>query len=126
MKAFIPKCGNLKNGGHENIVPLEANRSLLNEWYGKLQSIFQEKIHVGTIVSGDSWNREVDRIKWFCEKVNSKCEDMESYAVYEVCMAQQVPVVGIRMISNSSINQEEYDRTLAEKLQKLLIGVLSS
>lgn len=95
----------------------------------KLVKIFEQKlnsniIHIGTIASGDCWNKEVDRIKWFVDKIDSKCEDMETYAAYKVSNDNKVPVIGIRIISNSQINQEKYDKTLAIKLQKELYKIL--
>lgn len=82
------------------------------------------KIHKGTIASGDIWNKECDRINWFIDELDSLCEDMETFAVYKVCQNNDVPVLGIRMISNSEINNESYDRSLAEILQKKIIEMI--
>ena len=39
-------------------------------------------IYEGRIGSGDVWNKEKDRIKFFNEKYETSCEEMEIYSIY--------------------------------------------
>lgn len=98
---------------------LPADADLVTQFKNILES--KEKIHIGTIVSGDGWNQEVDRIKWFIEKLDSKCEDMETYSAYRVCNDNNIPVIGIRIASNSTINKEEYVPNIAIKMQEIIV-----
>ncbi len=82
-------------------------------------------VHVGTIISGDGWNNECDRINWFVNELDSLCEDMETYPVYKICTANSLPVLGIRMISNSTLNDESYERNLAAKLQEKIVDMIA-
>lgn len=109
-----------KDGDDVKNEKIFATNDLIIYFNNILYQKLNQRIHVGTIVSGDGWNQEADRIKWFIEKVNSKCEDMESYATYKVCMDNNVPVIGIRIVSNNILNNEPYDRTLATKLQIII------
>lgn len=98
---------------------IPADPNLINLF----KNIFKSKatIHVGTIISGEGWNQEVDRIKWFINKFDSKCEDMETYSAYKVCTDNNIPVIGIRIASNNILNKEEYDPNIAIKLQEIIV-----
>ena len=98
---------------------IPADPNLINLF----KNIFKSKatIHVGTIISGEGWNQEVDRIKWFINKFDSKCEDMETYSAYKVCTDNNIPVIGIRIASNNTLNKEEYDPNIAIKLQEIIV-----
>ena len=98
---------------------IAADANLISQFKNILES--KERIHVGTIVSGEGWNQEVDRIKWFINKLDSKCEDMETYSAYKVCTDNNVPVIGIRIASNNTINNEEYDPNIAIKMQEVIV-----
>lgn len=82
------------------------------------------KIVSGTIGSGDVWDREVDRIIWFNEKYNVSCEEMETISVYTVCNKLNIPVIGIRVISNNEITNEKYDKNIAVEAQKYVIEIV--
>ena len=103
---------------------IEANSVLLEKIQDYFQNQLKNKVHVGTIASGDAWNREADRIHWFVNEIDSKCEDMESYSVYKVCLDNKIPVLSIRIISNSQINGERYNKSTADHLQKILSDYL--
>jgi len=96
--------------------------TLVNTFYTFLKDNFN--VHKGTIVSGDGWNKEYDRIAWYISELNSLAEDMETYSVYKICRDNNVPVLGVRMISNSEINEESYDRELGKKLQENIIKMI--
>lgn len=76
------------------------------------------KVHFGVIGSGDVWNQEADRILWLNQKYGTLCEEMEGIAVYKVANDSEIPVLGIRIISNNEILGENYDRNLAVKSQE--------
>ena len=75
-------------------------------------------IHLGTIGSGDVWNQEIDKLLWLNDKYDALCEDMESIAIYAVANNFNVPVLGIRVISDNAILGEDYDRNLGLQSQK--------
>ena len=49
---------------------------------------------------------------------------MESMSCYSVCEQFKIPCVGVRIISNNELLQEELDTEKAIELQKLLFRVL--
>ena len=83
-------------------------------------------IHIGTIGSGDIWNREIDRILWFHEKYGTLCEDMESIAIYTAANQFDIPVIGIRIISNNEILGETYERNLGKKSQEFTYNFINT
>ncbi|MCL2396588.1 MAG: 5'-methylthioadenosine/S-adenosylhomocysteine nucleosidase [Defluviitaleaceae bacterium] len=79
-----------------------------------------------TLGSGDMFNNEIDCIKWITDNLGTACEDMESAAVYQCCAGYDVPCIGIRIISNNGLIGSEYDRSMADKLQRKLLPVLQT
>ena len=79
----------------------------------------------GTIASGDMWNREADMIHAFRNRFGTECEEMESFAVFQVARAFKVPALAIRIISNNElIPGEEYDRNIGVTCQRYVLDVV--
>lgn len=76
------------------------------------------KVYKGVLGSGDVFNREYDRICWIENTFHNLCEDMESIGIYSVCNELQIPCIGIRIISNNELLQEEINKSVAFDLQK--------
>lgn len=72
----------------------------------------------GSVATGDIFSREDDRIVWLTEKFHTSCEDMETAAVYKVCEAFGVPCVGMRVISNNELLDQELNEESAQALQQ--------
>ncbi len=83
-----------------------------------------DKYDFGTIGSGDAWNCEVDKILWLHEKYGTLCEEMEGIAVYVVANNFNIPVLGIRVISDNEILGEPYERELGRKSQEFTYEVI--
>lgn len=81
-------------------------------------------VRPGCLGSGDVFNREYDRITWIRDQVGEDCEDMESYAMYELCHSFGVPCVGVRLISNNELTGLPYDRDTGIQLQKFVLQVV--
>ena len=79
----------------------------------------------GTIATGDVWNREVDAIRFFHEKLGTSCEEMEGFAAAQVCAQFGVPVLVLRVISNSELHPDEpFSREAAALGQGYTLDVL--
>lgn len=89
-----------------------------------LKKINKNKIYKGILGSGDIFNREYDRMVLINNIFNNDCEDMESIGCYSVCDKFNIPCIGIRIISNNELLQEEIDKEKAIELQKLLFNIL--
>lgn len=67
----------------------------------------------GTIGSGDIWNRELDVIDRLHREHGTLCEEMEGFAVAQVCFMLHVPMLDVRVISNSEwYADEEFDESV--------------
>lgn len=110
--------------GKDELIKLEANENLLNIAI-KCSNLYERgKVISGIIGSGDVWDNEIDRIKWFNEKYNILCEDMETISTYNVCNKLAIPVIGIRIISDNEITGEKYDKNIAIEAQKYVINMI--
>ena len=96
---------------------IELAKGINNNEYGK--------IYVGTIGSGDVWNREIDRILYLNKNYNILCEDMESIATYTIANSLNIPIISIKMISDNSLTGEEYNREIGKNLEKYIIEYIN-
>lgn len=65
------------------------------------------KLKAGTIGSSDIWNKEIDRILFLKNALGTDCEEMEGFGVAQVCSHFNVPVMGIRIVSNNEMYPDE-------------------
>lgn len=127
-KGSNPLAWELKTfkSGVENDVLIEnyANPELI-EISKKVESKYTKgKVVFGTLGSGDGWNKEWDRIDWLNSNYNTLCEDMESISTYTICNKFNIPVLGIRVISNNErIQTQTYDRTTGIDSQEFTLEV---
>lgn len=80
----------------------------------------------GVLGSADEWNNQLDRIALLRKRCNTASEDMETAAVAQLCLSYGIPFLGIRILSNSIVNGEEYDESVAEVCQKFVISVVET
>ena len=103
---------------------LQADRYLLSIAKEASYCYSKGNVHYGILGSGDCWNKEIDRIDWICEETNISCADMESIGVYSVANRLNVPVLGIRVMSDNELLQEEYDRETSIEAQRITLEIM--
>ena len=89
----------------------------------KFKNIGQEnniKLIEGRVGSGDIWNKEKDRIKYFNQNYSTLCEEMEIYSVYKIATQENIPCLGLKIISNNGMIGQKYDPNVSEKLNEFL------
>ena len=82
------------------------------------------KIVVGTIGTADQWNRELERIKFIHERYNTSAEEMETVAAAQVAKAFNIPFMGIRILSNTDIHNEDFNPQTAIWCQEYTIELI--
>ena len=80
----------------------------------------------GVIGSADEWNNQLDRIAMLHRRYKTTTEDMESAATAQLCLSYGVPFIGIRILSNSIVMDEEYDEAVGEDVQKFVISYVEA
>lgn len=70
------------------------------------------------MVVGDVWNKEADRIFYLNQRYGILCEDMESVSVYTIANLYDIPVIGIKAVSNNEFLKEEYYKEVGIESQK--------
>lgn len=104
--------------GKDDELKVEKADKLLIECVKEIEKEYTKgKILYGRIGSGDIWNNEADRIMYLNKKYNTLCEEMEGIAIYQIANQYNIPVIGIRIISNNEILNEKYDVSTGEELQ---------
>ena len=80
---------------------------------------------IGTTGSGDAWNNERDVIVNFRNQFGTDCENMEDFAVAQICEQFSVPYLAIRIISNTALyDNEPFDKSKGEDCQVFCLDVI--
>ena len=103
-------------GEDDRAIFWEADKDLIE--LAKNVNYEEGNIHTGVIGSGDIWNKELDRIIMLNNKFGVLCEEMEGIAVYTVSNNFNIPVIGIRVISDNEFLGEEFERNIGLYSQK--------
>lgn len=67
------------------------------------------KVVEGVIGTADQWNRELERINMIHNKYNTSIEEMETVAAAQVSKAFSIPFIGIRILSNTDLHNENFN-----------------
>lgn len=98
------------------------------EMYAAAMSVAGEYTH-GKVVSGvigsaDGWNKEIDRILQLHNTIGTSVEEMETASVAQVAESFHVPFLGIRILSNSELHNENFDPKSAAYCSEFVIQVV--
>lgn len=102
----------------------KANEEYVEKFYKLLLKYKKDGVHIGTIASGDIWNREKERIIFLNKEYKTLGEEMEVAGVYTAANRYNIPVISIRIVSNNEIRNEDYRKEIALDCQKLLYKIL--
>ncbi len=81
-------------------------------------------IQSGKIASADAWLDRKDLITLMHETFGTCGEDMETASVAQLCHCFSVPLLSIRMLSNTRVHDEEYDESVTDALQEYTLQVI--
>ena len=107
--------------GIDELVELKADKDLLDIAKEQVKKL-NVNYHVGRIGSGDVWNAEKDRLLWLSEKYNVICEDMETIGTYQRGTKFNIPVLGIRILSDNLLLGEDYDKSVGKIGQEFVVS----
>lgn len=120
------------------------------ESYNRTEQVWQEKIHYyadtllletardvakcydtmqvveGVIGSGDLWNKEIDRILWLNETLQTVAEEMEAASVAQIAANYDIPYLCIRIVSNNEMYEEVFDATTGIECQNFVLKVVEN
>lgn len=111
-------------GEDDRKIILKADTKLIDFIYSTKRNYTKGDVYIGTIGSADVWNREKDKLKFLNEKHNVDCEDMESASIYTVANNYNIPVVGIKIMSDNELLGEEYEPEVGKYLQEYFYEIL--
>jgi adenosylhomocysteine nucleosidase len=94
---------------------------LVNFAYENVKHPAKGKVVKGVIGTADEWNREVARINWLYKTYQTAAEEMESSSAALVAEAYKVPFIGIRILSNTDLHNQDFDPETAVTNQKYVI-----
>ena len=80
----------------------------------------------GVVGSADQWNREIDKLLWAHEVFGIDSEDMETAAVHQVAHISGIPILAVRIISNSEHHGQEFRPELGSVCANFVIDVVKA
>ena len=80
----------------------------------------------GVIGSGEIWNSELDRIRWFHSQYGTTVEEMETASAAQIAGFFQIPFLGIRVLSNNITNDGKYDAKTGDACQDYVYEVVKA
>lgn len=98
--------------------------ALLNSAIAVKDSYQRGKVVEGTIGSANFWNNEIDRIQWFHQNFGTSVEEMEGSAAAMIASEYNIPMLGIRVLSNNLTNGGKYDPSTAEDCQRFVLAMV--
>ena len=112
-----------RTGHREKVTEFPCDEKLL-----QIAERVETTLHTGRGVLGsaDEWNNQIDRIALLREKYHTASEDMESAAVAQLCFSYGIPFLGIRILSNSIVNGEEFDESVGIEGQKFTLRLVEA
>ena len=115
-----------ENGTERRVIELKADSELLKAAVDEGRNYQAGKVVIGKISSSNNWNRQIDMIRFYNEKYGSSCEEMEAHAAAHICKNYKVPFLGIRIISNTEIHNEDFDPASGTSCQQYVLEVVRS
>lgn len=82
------------------------------------------KLVKGTIGTADQWNRELERIKFIHETFGTAAEEMETVAAAQVAKAYGIPFMGVRILSNTDVHNEDFNPETALWCQEYTVDLI--
>lgn len=98
-----------------------ADQGLMNIAQSMASRYKKGKVVTGIIGTADEWNREVDRINWLHSNFNTAVEEMETSSAALVAQAYKVPFIGIRILSNTDLHNQDFDPQTAVDCQQFVL-----
>lgn len=125
-----------KDGGHITLQhPTLHSDTTLLETASKVEYKVEDinpDVTQGIIASSDCWNKGVNFVNSLHNVFQEDCEEMESYAVANVCKNYNIPMLAIRVISNNLIlgsgagEPGEFDPKAKENCQHYVLDVVKA
>ncbi|MBE3580437.1 MAG: MTA/SAH nucleosidase [Thermoanaerobacteraceae bacterium] len=104
----------------------EGDQELLKIAESVASSYQYGRVVRGVIGTADEWNRELDRIKWAHERLGTSVEEMETASAAQVARAYNIPFLGIRILSNSEPQNENWDPKAGAYCQEYVLQVIKA
>lgn len=84
------------------------------------------KIVRGVIGTADQWNRELERINYLHKTFNTSVEEMETVASAQIAKAFNIPFIGVRILSNTDVHNEDFNPKTALWCQEYIIDLIKN
>jgi adenosylhomocysteine nucleosidase len=97
-----------------HLATFKGDASLLAAARSVKQTYTKGRIVEGVIGSSDVWNDEVDRILRLHAAYGTEAEEMETASAAQIAAQLGVPLLGIRILSDNTLNGGSYDPKTSE------------
>ena len=103
----------------------KKDRALVPNKIFASQFLKMENTKLGTVLTSDTWHKDVESINEIHNKTNSDVEEMESYMSCKCASDNSLNFVALRIVSNNATTKEKYIRETGITLQQELFSLLN-
>lgn len=114
------------NGRVKRVPSFKGNEDLILSAEKAIASYFKGKVVKGALASADQWNKELDRLLYFNNNLETLGEDMETAASAQISMSYSIPFVGIRIVSNNEHHKEVFAKDSCDYCQEFVVETLKN
>lgn len=116
-------------GGRQDVINFPCDQALSAVLKEEAEKLYDGTVHSGVIATSDRFVADPKLGNWLHDTFGALACEMEGGAIAHVCMANSIPCVVLRSISDNANDPDVVDfRTFVEnsskKAQKLLISVI--
>lgn len=119
-------CNFCSDDNFEENIKYESDKYLIDMAKKESKNYKYGNVHIGILGSADTWDKEADYVIWLNNNLGIISADMESIGTYTVAKKYNIPVIGIRVISDNAILHEQYNRNVANDVQEFILNLLES
>lgn len=110
----------------QKVARFQGDAALLAAARSVKQSYTRGRVVEGVIGSSDVWNDELDRIAHFHTEFGTAVEEMETASAAQIAGLLNVPLLGIRIVSDNITNGGAYDPKTGEACQDYVYQVVKA
>lgn len=103
-----------------------GDKDLLEVAHAASEAYTHGRIVDGCIASCNTWNRQKERIQYLHSTFHSSCEDMEVASAALISHQYGIPFLGIRIISNTEFDNEEFQPETAHICQQFVLDIITN
>lgn len=114
------------DGDKDRLVLWDADKEFVSNILEIKDNYKNGNVFLGVIGSSDVWDKEHDKLVMFRNDYGIIAMDMECISVYQISNMFNIPSISVKVVSDNSILDEEYDKSVLDKSKYFMMLILDN